>query len=279
MKAVIQKVVNASVAVDGQTISSIGRGLLVLVGIDRYDTPSDATQIIKKILSARLFEDEHGSHWKKNVRDIEGEVLCVSQFTLLAGFKGSKPDFHESMSTIPSKAYYASFLEEIKKAYHPSKIKDGEFGAMMQVSLTNDGPVTILLSSRDKVSSSSSKPSSPIPNGSANTTAEPSRASTPASSALIDGSGVAENSQGKGKIKIKNKGTMHPKFGSKSDTSPAPADPSAIPRPNPLDSAGSITAPTMTMTGVDSATATATGTSPSNEAERPPESSGVVAPV
>ncbi|WVF72254.1 D-tyrosyl-tRNA(Tyr) deacylase [Kwoniella sp. CBS 6097] len=272
MKAVIQKVVNASVAVDGQTISSIGRGLLVLVGIDRYDTPSDATQIIKKILSARLFEDEHGSHWKKNVKDIDGEVLCVSQFTLLAGFKGSKPDFHESMSTIPSKAFYASFLEEIKKAYHPSKIKDGEFGAMMQVSLTNDGPVTILLSSRDKASSS--KSSTPIPSGSANTTADPSRASTPVSTPIDGDAPSTADGKAKAKVKgqgkIKNKGTMHPKFGvdSNSKASGTPSAASVV--PDPVRSA----------IGVDTDVAPGLGLSASQtELERPPESSSIVTPV
>ncbi|WWC61163.1 D-tyrosyl-tRNA(Tyr) deacylase [Kwoniella dejecticola CBS 10117] len=158
MRAVIQRVINASVVVDGQTISSIGKGLLVLVGIDRYDEPSDASQIIKKILTARLFDDDTGSMWKKSVKDIDGEVLCVSQFTLLAKFKAStKPDFHESMSTIPGKAFYTTFMDDLKKAYHPNKIKDGQFGAMMQVSLTNDGPVTILLDSKSSASSSSSK--------------------------------------------------------------------------------------------------------------------------
>ncbi|WVR05123.1 D-tyrosyl-tRNA(Tyr) deacylase [Kwoniella sp. DSM 27419] len=230
MKAVIQKVVNASVAVDGKTISSIGRGLLVLVGIDRYDTPADATQIIKKILSARLFEDDQGAHWKKNVKEIDGEVLCVSQFTLLAGFKGSKPDFHESMSTIPSKAYYTSFLEEISRAYRPDKIKDGEFGAMMQVSLTNDGPVTILLSSRDKPTSKATWASA-TPQGST----AASRSATPGPSVMTpaDGAdGQADTARTAGdtsvppkpKAKIKNKGTMHPKFGASTGVGAAKRD-------------------------------------------------------
>ncbi|WVQ70135.1 D-tyrosyl-tRNA(Tyr) deacylase [Kwoniella botswanensis] len=179
MKAVVQRVLNASVAVDGQTISSIGKGLLVLVGIDRYDEPSDATQIIKKVLTARLFDDDQGGMWKRSVKDIDGEVLCVSQFTLLANFKGSKPDFHESMSTIPGKAYYTSFMDEIKKAYHPSKIKDGQFGAMMQVTLTNDGPVTILLSSRASTSSKS----------------------TPAPSTTVSRPSTPSSTKGKGKSK------------------------------------------------------------------------------
>ncbi|WVQ98676.1 D-tyrosyl-tRNA(Tyr) deacylase [Kwoniella sp. CBS 9459] len=275
MKAVIQKVVNASVAVDGQTISSIGRGLLVLVGIDRHDTPSDATQIIKKILSARLFEDEHGSHWKKNVKDIDGEVLCVSQFTLLAGFKGSKPDFHESMSTIPSKAFYTSFMEEIKKACHPSKIKDGEFGAMMQVSLTNDGPVTILLSSRDKASSSSSKLSTPI------TTADPSRSPTPASqTAGTDGDAAAQTDKERVKLKsqgkIKNKGSLHPKFGSTAASS-TPLGPSTV----PSHSAGTVRATASAIASVvDTTGDTDVAARPDrSDPERPPESSSIVTPV
>ncbi|KIR58686.1 D-tyrosyl-tRNA(Tyr) deacylase [Cryptococcus bacillisporus CA1280] len=189
MKAVLQRVINASVTVDGKIISSIGKGLLVLVGIDRYDEPQDATQIIKKILTARLWEDENGVAWKKNVKDIDGEVLCVSQFTLLAGFKGSKPDFHESMSTIPGNAFYSSFLKEIKTAYDPSKIQDGQFGAMMQVSLTNDGPVTILLSSKDK------------PGKSGTTTSTPSATASGISTPL---EGKKKN-KGKGKFMTENK--------------------------------------------------------------------------
>ncbi|ORY33768.1 D-tyrosyl-tRNA deacylase [Naematelia encephala] len=138
MRAVIQRVLGASVSVDGQVISSIGKGLLVLVGIDRYDEPPDRALILKKILSAKLFDDQDGGSWKRSVKDIDGEVLCVSQFTLFANFKGAKPDFHESMSTIPGSAYYHAFLDEIRSAYIPERIKDGRFGAMMQVSLTND---------------------------------------------------------------------------------------------------------------------------------------------
>ncbi|WVQ71580.1 D-tyrosyl-tRNA(Tyr) deacylase [Cryptococcus sp. DSM 104548] len=191
MKAVLQRVVNASVAVDGKTISSIGKGLLVLVGIDRYDEPADATLIIKKILTAKLWDDENGGGWKKNVKDIDGEVLCVSQFTLLANLKkGAKPDFHDSMSTIPGKAYYTSFLKELKAAYDPLKIQDGEFGAMMQVSLCNDGPVTILLSSRDKSDAKSGT-------------------TTPASSGI----NTPQPGAGQKKVKkAKDKGTGHPKF-------------------------------------------------------------------
>ncbi|ODN84727.1 D-tyrosyl-tRNA(Tyr) deacylase [Cryptococcus amylolentus CBS 6039] len=167
------------------------------------DEPADATLIIKKILTAKLWDDDNGGGWKKNVKDIDGEVLCVSQFTLLASLKkGAKPDFHDSMasfrrdnSTIPSKAYYTSFLEEIKAAYDPSKIQDGEFGAMMQVSLCNDGPVTILLSSRDKPATKSGTP-------------------TPATSGI--NTPLPEAGQKKVK-KPKDKGTGHPKFAAGAD--------------------------------------------------------------
>jgi len=83
------------------------------------------------------------------VKDIDGEVLCVSQFTLLANTtKGKKPDFHRAMSAEPSRQLYASFLEAMRNAYNPEKVKDGVFGAMMNVSLTNEGPVTFTLDSR-----------------------------------------------------------------------------------------------------------------------------------
>ncbi|KAL1412593.1 D-tyrosyl-tRNA(Tyr) deacylase [Vanrija albida] len=150
MRAVVQRVLNASVTVDGKVISSVGQGLMVLVGVERNDTPADASWIIKKVLSAKLWDDEAAGAWRRNVADIGGEVLCVSQFTLFANFKGARPDFHESMSTLPGKAAYHAFLDEIRAAYHPERIKDGEFGAMMQVALVNDGPVTVMFDSRDR---------------------------------------------------------------------------------------------------------------------------------
>jgi len=87
--------------------------------------------------------------WKVSVKDIEGEVLCVSQFTLLASTqKGNKPDFHRAMATEPSRLLYSTFLERLGQIYSSDKIKDGRFGAMMNVSLTNEGPVTFTLDSR-----------------------------------------------------------------------------------------------------------------------------------
>ncbi|ESK91395.1 d-tyrosyl-trna deacylase [Moniliophthora roreri MCA 2997] len=150
MRAVIQRVSSASVTVDNETVSQISRGLMVLVGIGTDDTMVDATTIINKILSLRVFDDQSdGKMWRKSVRDIDGDVLCVSQFTLLANTtKGNKPDFHRAMAAEPSRTLYASFLDSLRNSYKPEKVKDGVFGAMMSVSLTNEGPVTLTIDSR-----------------------------------------------------------------------------------------------------------------------------------
>ncbi|GHJ84262.1 hypothetical protein NliqN6_0664 [Naganishia liquefaciens] len=172
MKAVIQKVTHASVSVDGQVLSSISKGLMVLVGIGVDDTAKDREYIVRKILSMRLFdapaltaptestagdevrEKQKALAWRASIKDIDGEVLCVSQFTLMANVeKGSKPDFHGAMTTLASSIFYNEFLSEMRSAYKGDKIKDGKFGAMMQVSLCNDGPVTITIDSKAKSSS------------------------------------------------------------------------------------------------------------------------------
>jgi len=119
------------------------------VGIGADDNASDIENIAKKILSLRAFSDPSGDMWKANVKDIQGEILCVSQFTLMANTsKGKKPDFHRAMSADESRAMYASFLQLMGAQYSPEKIKDGKFGAMMNVSLVNEGPVTFTLDSR-----------------------------------------------------------------------------------------------------------------------------------
>ncbi|TFK46641.1 D-tyrosyl-tRNA deacylase [Heliocybe sulcata] len=150
MRAIIQRVSSASVTVDNAVISQISKGLMVLVGIGTDDNVSDIETLTKKIVSLRVFDDEaSGAMWKKSVKDIDGEILCVSQFTLLANTaKGNKPDFHRAMSTEPSRQMYATFLERIGQIYKAEKIKDGKFGAMMSVTLTNEGPVTFTLDSR-----------------------------------------------------------------------------------------------------------------------------------
>jgi len=151
MRAVIQKVTSASVTVDGEVISKIAKGLMVLVGIGTDDTMSDVTTIANKILSLRVFSDPNDPEkmWKASVKDIGGEVLCVSQFTLMANTtKGNKPDFHRAMSSDASREMYATFLDKLKQSYRADRIQDGRFGAMMDVSLTNEGPVTFTIDSR-----------------------------------------------------------------------------------------------------------------------------------
>jgi len=149
MRAVVQRVLSASVTVNSEIVSEISRGLMVLVGIGVDDNVSDVENLAKKILSLRVFSNPSGDMWKANVKDIQGEILCVSQFTLMANTsKGNKPDFHRAMSADQSRTVYASFLQYMGTQYSPEKIKDGKFGAMMNVSLVNEGPVTFTLDSR-----------------------------------------------------------------------------------------------------------------------------------
>ncbi|KAF2133848.1 D-tyrosyl-tRNA deacylase-like protein [Dothidotthia symphoricarpi CBS 119687] len=147
MRTVLQRVKSASVTVDGQLISSIGKGLLVLAAISKDDTEKDVESMASKILKAKLWDDESSDpigRWKCGVKDIEGEVLCVSQFTLLASMKkGNKPDFHQSASGVKAKTLYQNFFKKVQDLYEPDKVKDGLFAAMMDVALVNDGPVTI----------------------------------------------------------------------------------------------------------------------------------------
>ncbi|KAF1939480.1 D-tyrosyl-tRNA deacylase [Clathrospora elynae] len=147
MRTVLQRVKSASVTVDGQLISSIGKGLLVLAAISKDDTDKDVESMASKILKAKLWDDESKDppgRWKCSVSDIKGEVLCVSQFTLLASMKkGNKPDFHQSASGDQARTLYEAFFKKIGALYEPEKVKDGLFAAMMDVALVNDGPVTI----------------------------------------------------------------------------------------------------------------------------------------
>ncbi|KAK6177170.1 hypothetical protein SNE40_015326 [Patella caerulea] len=147
MKAIIQRVLKASVTVEDEVISSIGPGLCVLIGISKDDSKKEAEYIARKILNLRVFDDENGKRWNKNVMDKQLEVLCVSQFTLMSILKGNKPDFHLAMGPGKSEAFYQEFLTLMKTSYSEDKIKDGKFGAYMQVNIQNDGPVTIPIES------------------------------------------------------------------------------------------------------------------------------------
>jgi len=147
MKAILQRVLSASVTVDKQLISSIGKGILVFAAVAPGDTEKDADTLAAKVLKMRLWDDDAGGRWKQNVQDINGEVLCVSQFTLLASTKkGSKPDFHGALGGEQAKELYQHFVTKVAQGYQADKVKDGVFQAMMEVALVNDGPVTLEMS-------------------------------------------------------------------------------------------------------------------------------------
>ncbi|XP_045504111.1 D-aminoacyl-tRNA deacylase [Colias croceus] len=148
MKALIQRVMNANVTVNGELISNIGQGLCVFIGITHNDTPKDMEYMVRKLLSLKLFNDENDKKWKKSVVDEDLELLCVSQFTLYNTWKGNKPDFHLAMPGDKSKEFYEQFIQMLRNQYKPDKVKDGVFGAYMQVSIQNDGPVTLEIESR-----------------------------------------------------------------------------------------------------------------------------------
>ncbi|XP_053567976.1 D-aminoacyl-tRNA deacylase 1 [Bombina bombina] len=145
MRAIIQRVTQASVTVGEEQISSIGRGICVLLGISVEDTQKDVDYMVRKILNLRVFSDENGKQWCKSVMDKQYEVLCVSQFTLQCILKGNKPDYHMAMPSEQAEPFYNDFLQQMRRAYKPELIKDGKFGAYMQVHIQNDGPVTIEL--------------------------------------------------------------------------------------------------------------------------------------
>ncbi|XP_023334810.1 D-aminoacyl-tRNA deacylase [Eurytemora carolleeae] len=147
MKAVVQRVMSASVSVDGEMVSSIGKGIVALIGIHRDDTVKEVEYIVRKLINIRLWEDESGRRWAKSPKDLDLEILCVSQFTLYHSMKGNKPDFRSAMSGDKSLELYNQFLSQMKKGHSEDKIKNGVFGAMMQVELINDGPVTLELES------------------------------------------------------------------------------------------------------------------------------------
>ena len=145
MRAVVQRVLEASVQVDGNMVSSIGRGILVFAGLHETDADPDIEYIISKILGARIFNDEDGV-MNCSVTDIGGEVLLISQFTLYGDIRrGKRPSYSSAMTPDRAKVAFASFVERFRARHE--KTKAGIFGADMKVSLVNDGPVTILIDS------------------------------------------------------------------------------------------------------------------------------------
>ncbi|XP_041982647.1 D-aminoacyl-tRNA deacylase isoform X2 [Aricia agestis] len=167
MKALIQRAMNARVSVNGEVISSIGQGACVFIGINQDDTMKDVEFMAKKLLSIKLFEDNE-KKWKKSIVDKEFEILCISQFTLYATWKGNHPDYHKAMPGEKSKELYDKLIELMRKQYKPDMIKDGVFGAYMQVTLQNDGPVTLELESpvqQEKVKQKKTNNEAKVSNG------------------------------------------------------------------------------------------------------------------
>src|SRR5947208_13039683 len=150
MRALLQRVSSASVTVDGQVVGSIGRGLLVLVGIHKADVLADAGPwLINKILQARVFEDDAGK-MNLSVSDVRGELLVVSQFTLYGDLrKGTRPSYSDAMPGEPARAFYEQWVNSLR-AMTPLKIAEGRFAAKMRVELVNDGPVTLMIESRGR---------------------------------------------------------------------------------------------------------------------------------
>ena len=149
MKAVIQRVSNASVKVDDKIVGEISDGLLLLIGIDEDDEKTDADWLVQKILNLRIFGDEDGK-LNRSVLDISGEILCISQFTLIADYKkGNRPSFIKAAKPDKAIPLFEYFKTEISKSN--LKTESGIFGADMKVSLLNDGPVTIVMDSKTKL--------------------------------------------------------------------------------------------------------------------------------
>ncbi len=143
MKLVIQRVTNASVTVENNIIGKIGKGFLVLLGVGPEDTEKEADYLVQKLIKLRVFEDENGK-MNLSIKDIEGELLIVSQFTLYADCSGgNRPSFTNAAKPEKANALYEYFIQKCKE--ENIEVEHGEFGADMKVELLNDGPVTILL--------------------------------------------------------------------------------------------------------------------------------------
>lgn len=143
MKVLIQRVKNASVTIDGGLYSSINKGILALVGIEKGDTLENVQKIAKKITGLRIFPDENDK-MNRSLIDIGGEMLIVSQFTLCGDCKkGTRPSFDRSAPPAEANELYEKFIQEVVS--YGIKIAHGKFGAMMDVALINDGPVTFMI--------------------------------------------------------------------------------------------------------------------------------------
>ena len=149
MRVVIQRVSEASVKVNNQIVGEIGKGLMLLIGVDESDENSDADWLVKKILDVRVFSDDEGK-MNHSVKDINGEILCISQFTLISDYKkGNRPSYIKAARPDKAIPLFEYFKDEMKKS--GLKTESGIFGADMKVSLINDGPVTLVFDSKTKL--------------------------------------------------------------------------------------------------------------------------------
>jgi len=143
MKLVVQRVSEAEVTIDRSSVGKIGTGLLVLLGIHQSDLPETTKRYVDKLVNLRIFEDEEGK-MNQSVKDVSGEVLVVSQFTLYGNSsKGRRPSFIEAARPETAIPIYEKFIQEVKEEL--GSVQTGDFGASMDVSLVNQGPVTIIL--------------------------------------------------------------------------------------------------------------------------------------
>ena len=149
MRAVLQRVSHASVTIDGVVRSSIGEGMLVLLGCENADTIEDITWLAHKIANLRIFDDEAGV-MNKSILDIGGDILVVSQFTLWASYKkGNRPSYLRAGSHEVTVPLYEAFVKDMERELG-KPVMTGEFGANMKVELLNDGPVTICMDTKNK---------------------------------------------------------------------------------------------------------------------------------
>ena len=149
MRTVIQRVSHASVTIDGQIRSKIDEGFLLLLGIEESDTQNDIDWLAHKIVSLRVFDDEQGI-MNRNILDVKGDIIVVSQFTLMASYKkGNRPSWIRAAGHETAIPLYQAFIEKLTKELG-KPIGTGEFGADMKVSLINNGPVTICMDTKNK---------------------------------------------------------------------------------------------------------------------------------
>ncbi|MGY3724327.1 D-tyrosyl-tRNA(Tyr) deacylase [Granulicatella balaenopterae] len=148
MKLVIQRVKESSVAIDGQVVGAIDKGFMILVGVTHEDTSADVDYLVKKTSQLRIFEDENGK-MNLDIKQVGGSILSISQFTLLANTKkGNRPSFIEAAKPELGEALYQEFNDKLRQ--EGLTVETGQFGADMKVSLINDGPVTIILDSKNR---------------------------------------------------------------------------------------------------------------------------------